>query len=228
MAQSKTSPKYIAFHCKTPASTGGETPLIDSSIVYSYLHNQYPEIEKKLQTYGVRYKRVLPPEDDLASPLGRSWKNTYDVDNESELEEKLAVIPGIQWKWLEDGNLEVITEILPAIKYIASTKYNVFFNSIIAAYKGWDDARNVAADAVMYGNGAKIPANALEDISSFMESNKTAWKWEAGDVIWIDNDLVMHSRNTFAGSREIHASLWNGREAPTSNQLPIAFGEEKQ
>ena len=232
LAQSSTPPKYLAFFCKKPPLYGGETPLVSSTLVCRYLHARYPIIEENLRKYGVRYRRIMPEEDDLGSPLGRSWKNTYQVKTHTELEEKLAVTPGVDYKW-HGTDLEVITEILPAIKYNSETHNYTFYNSLIAAYKGWDDCRNNASKAIMYGNGEAIPASALEDIAQFMESNKVAWKWEQGDVIWIDNDQVMHSRNIFEGEREIYASLWAASDKilemgspppPSKTALPLAFG----
>ena len=75
LAQTSNPPAYVAFHCKKKPDTRGETPILDSNLVYNFLHNKYPTIEKKFADLGVRYRRILPPEDDKTSPIGRSWKN---------------------------------------------------------------------------------------------------------------------------------------------------------
>ena len=78
LAQTSNPPSYVSFYYKQSAETGGETPLIDSTLVYQYLHQKYPLIEKKFSELGVFYK-VLPLNDEPSSPIGRSWKNTYNV-----------------------------------------------------------------------------------------------------------------------------------------------------
>ena len=37
---------------------------------------------------------------------------------------------------------------------------------------------------------------------------KLSWNWKTGDIFWIDNRQVMHSRNHFTGPRKVLASLW--------------------
>jgi alpha-ketoglutarate-dependent taurine dioxygenase len=32
--------------------------------------------------------------------------------------------------------------------------------------------------------------------------------WEQGDVVWVDNDQVLHARRPFTGPRKIMASLF--------------------
>lgn len=46
---------------------------------------------KDLVEHGVRYRRTLPCENDTSSPIGRSWKATYNVQTKKELEATLNV-----------------------------------------------------------------------------------------------------------------------------------------
>ena len=209
LGQTDNPPAYLAFYCKKNALKFGETPLMDSSLIYRYINENHQEFEEKLRTYGVRYRRVLPSEDDKESPLGRSWKNTYNVESKDELENILDYKKGVEYSWLEDNNLEVISDILPAIFYNEETHEHEFYNSIIAAYEGWEDSRNNRLESIIYGNGDKMDFEVLDNISKFIESKKISWKWLEGDIIWIDNRQVLHSRNRYEGERSIYASLWN-------------------
>ena len=209
LAQSKNTPSYVSFYCKKSPETGGETPLIDSSLVYRYIHDKYPEFEQKLKTFGVRYIRILPKDNDLASPLGRGWKSTYNVNTKIELEEKLSRIIGMEYIWLNEDNISITSEILPAIFFNEETKEHIFFNSLIAAFNGWQDKRNNRLKSICYGDNSEMEKDILEDVTNFMEVNKISWKWMEGDFIWIDNRQAMHSRNTFTGDRKVYASLWN-------------------
>ena len=207
LAQTSNPPAYVAFHCKKQPDTKGETPIIDSNLVYKFLHTKFPDIEKKFAKLGVRYRRILPPKDDKTSPIGRSWKNTYDVESCDQLE-KVLTNKGIEFEWLANKEILTISEILPAIYYNEETKQNIFHNSLVAAFIGWHDCRNNRYKSICYGDGSDIEWEVLDAIAFFMECNKVEWKWENGDIIWLDNRQVMHSRNNYTGERVVHASLW--------------------
>ena len=55
----------------------------------------------------------MPAEDDKESPIGRSFYNTYQVTNKSDLEIKLNSIAGLEYEWTPEGSLTVITEPIP-------------------------------------------------------------------------------------------------------------------
>ena len=221
LAQTSNPPAYVAFHCKKQPDTRGETPILDSNLVYNFLHTKFPDVEKKFAELGVRYRRILPPEDDKTSPIGRSWKNTYDVESCDQLE-KVLTNKGIDFEWLANKEILTISEILPAIYYNEETNQNIFHNSLVAAFIGWHDCRNNRYKSICYGDGSNIEWDVLDSIAFFMECNKVEWKWENGDIIWLDNRQVMHSRNNYTGDREVHASLW-GRPL-IENKSPKIIG----
>ena len=75
LAQNANPPQYVFFFCDQAAQTGGETPIIDSTIVYRFAEENHPDFVKKLKECGARYIRTLPPQDDPSSPIGRSYQN---------------------------------------------------------------------------------------------------------------------------------------------------------
>jgi len=109
LAQVKNPPVYLFFYCDQPSETGGETALLDSTVVYRYVNDTFPEFMEKLKTYGARYIRTIPAEDDKESPIGRSFYNTYQVKTKDELEEKLNATEKLEYEWLDDGSLKVCT-----------------------------------------------------------------------------------------------------------------------
>lgn len=68
----------------------------------------------------------MPAEDDPKSPIGRSFYNTYQVSTKEEVEEKLDAIQGLEYHWLEDGSLQVISEPVPSVRFIEEQ----YFHSI--------------------------------------------------------------------------------------------------
>jgi D-xylose reductase len=222
LAQVQDPPLYLFFYCDLPNSGGGgETALIDSTAVYRYTQDHHPQFLQQLSQYGARYTRILPPEDDPESPIGRSFYNTYQVSTLEALEQKLRSIPGLEFAWQPDGCLRVTSEPIPAIKFI-SQQHNqaiyqyTFHNSVIAAFIGWQDSRNDRFQAVRFGNDEPMPVDVLEDIAAYMDQHKINYSWKQGDFFALNNRLVMHSRNPFHGPRRIYASMFGPPSATTS------------
>jgi len=206
MAQAPNPPNYILFYCEIESPEGGATPIIPSTEVANYFTQRYPEFAKQVEEQGVRYIRVMPEVTDPTSAQGRSWKETYDVQTREEAE-KVMGSQGTQCEWQANGDCRTITTALPGLMMDERTGKQVFFNSVIAAYTGWNDSRNVGKKAVVLGNGAPIHEEAVEDVAEFMREKRVAFKWKKGDVLIIDNFLAMHSRETFVRPRRVLASL---------------------
>uniref|UniRef100_A0A6T6I7A8 NADP-dependent oxidoreductase domain-containing protein n=1 Tax=Craspedostauros australis TaxID=1486917 RepID=A0A6T6I7A8_9STRA len=248
LAQTPKPPTYIFFYCKEPPKEGGQTPIIDSTEVYRFAQDHHPQFIDKLKEHGARYIRTLPSQDDPSSPIGRSWQNTWKVSSKMELEQKLSQIDGCTWQWLPDTETDkdmvrITTEPVPAIRMVGQHGPNqvyqwTFANSIVAAFLGWIDRRNPdPKDALRFGNMDVMPADVLQSIADFMHNNRVLHDWEAGDIMAIQNQLVMHSRNPFVGPRKVLASIWGDRvpqekshpdtvlhPEPTHPNDPLVFG----
>ncbi|KAL0415175.1 UNVERIFIED_CONTAM: Clavaminate synthase-like protein [Sesamum latifolium] len=88
-------------------------------------------------------------------------------------------------EWTEDGVKSIMGPI-PAVKYDETRQRKIWFNSMVAAYTGWEDTRNDPKKAVTFG---------MEILC------------QKGDVLLIDNLAVLHSRRPFIPPRRILASL---------------------
>ena len=107
---------------------------------------------------------------------------------------------GTTCQWLPNGDCRTTTAVLPAIRRDARTGKQVFFNSVIAAFTGWNDARNRGDEALVFGDGTPMDSSAVQSVADFMAEKRVAFKWQNGDVLLIDNTLVMHSRDTLRAS----------------------------
>lgn len=206
MAQVPNPPGYVFFYCEVPPEVGGATAIVHSNRVFERFVDADPEFAARLKKTGVRYIRVMPPVDDVESPIGRSWKNTFQVTTPREAEVRMEEL-GTEWEWLEEGSLKTITSVVPAIRKDSRTGLDVFFNSMVAAYTGWEDARNDAQSSVVCGDGSPVSGKALLATQEAMDEESVAIPWEKGDMLWIDNGLVLHARQPFAGPRRILASI---------------------
>ncbi|ETX10831.1 SyrP [Marinomonas ushuaiensis DSM 15871] len=206
MAQVPTPPGYIFFYCDIASPVGGATSILHSGEICEKFFDLNPSFAKKVEEQGVRYIRVMPEETDTSSAIGRSWKETFNVKTREEAEERMKDA-GMRWEWLEDGDLKTETSILEAIRYDEETKQKVFFNSMVAVYSGWNDSRNEGKKAVATADGEPMDDATMNALIEEMNKSCVNFKWQAGDVLWINNHTTLHARQPFEGDRRILASI---------------------
>ena len=126
---------------------------------------------------------------------------------------------GTEWRWLANGDVRTVTKAMPALVNHTSGR-EMFFNSIVAATQGWVDVRNDPSAAVVHGDGTPLDAaahEALESVSGFLKKKQVAFEWRAGDVLIIDNNKALHSREPFVAPRRVLASLWGAPEGDSDD-----------
>ena len=110
-------------------------------------------------------------------------------------------------EWTEDGAKTIMGPI-PANKEDETRQQRkTWFNSMVAAYTGWEDKRNDPKKAVTFGNGDPLPDHIIYDCLRILEEESVAIPWQKGDVLLIDNLAVLHARKPFTPPRRILASL---------------------
>lgn len=205
LAQTPLYPSKLFFYCELAADSGGATPLCRSDILLGALEEEIPNFVTNCREKGVRYTNVMPATADNASGQGRSWQSTLSSATKADAETRLQAL-GYQWQWQEDDSLKVTTPTLPAIRSLADGR-QVFFNQLIAAFKGWKDSRNAGESSIRFGDESEIAAEDMENVSRLSEQITFDLEWQTGDMALVDNFLVMHGRRPFAGERRVLASL---------------------
>lgn len=205
MAQTPVFPHKLFFFCEHAAQSGGATPLCRSDILLERLVIERPTFVKSCEEKGLRYSNVMPASNDESSGQGRSWQSTLTATTVKEAEDRLTSL-NYQWHWLGDGSLKVTTPVLPAIKELDNGK-RVFFNQLIAAHRGWEDARNQAEKSVCFGDGSDFNSKDMNSLIRISDQLTFDLNWQTGDVALVDNFLVMHGRKPYIGERRVLASL---------------------
>ncbi|QDT09825.1 TauD/TfdA family dioxygenase [Planctomycetes bacterium K23_9] len=205
MAQTPLFPKWILFSCEIAPQEGGATPLCRSDVLFERLLKERPEFAQACENRGLQYSNVMPGIDDAASGMGRSWASTLGVDNKEAAEARLAEL-GYSWEWLASGDLRATTPPLPAVMELADGR-KTFFNQLIAAFCGWKDERNDPSSAIRHGDGTVLDADAVRHAATIADEITFDMNWQVGDVVLIDNTVVMHARRSFVGKRKVVASL---------------------
>lgn len=197
MAQTPIYPARISLFCEEAADHGGATVICRSDDMYNKLLDFDAETTNKLEEFGIKYTTTMPGEDRPESGQGRSWRSTLSVDSIDGAEEKLKEL-GYSWEWLEDGSLKAQTAALPAIRTLKNNR-KVFFNQIIAAYKGWDGVFEDPSVALCFGDDSAFSKTYLDKVVSISQEISYDINWENGDVALVDNNLAMHGRLPYSG-----------------------------
>ena len=205
MAQTPLYPSKLFFFCQKAAEHGGSTPICRSDHLWELIQKELPEFSVNCRERGLKYTNIMPAQADLKSGMGRTWQSTLSVDSPKEAEVRLNEL-GYTWEWLNGNELKVTTPVLPAIRKLHDGRYS-FFNQLIAAFKGWKDARNDPSKSITFGDGSIINPNDITKISDLADTITFDLQWEDGDLAIIDNFLCMHGRRSFTGTRKVLASL---------------------
>ena len=205
MAQTPLFPSRLFFFCETAAHADGQTPVCRSDVLLERLAQRDPEFVDACAALGVRYSNVMPAEDDPESGQGRSWRSTLGVEDKNRAEERLEKL-GYRYEWLANDSLQITTAVLPAIRTLVDGR-RVFFNQLIAAFRGWNDVRNATRKSICFGDDSEISPDSMKIAIELADELSFDIAWQPGDVALIDNFLVMHGRRPFSGERRVLASL---------------------
>lgn len=205
MAQTPIYPSKLFFHCEIAPTTGGATPICRSDALMRALESSRPELANRFEAKGLRYTHTMPNAPDPKSGQGRSWRDTLSVSDKPGAEARLTQL-GYEWHWLDDDLLRVTSPVLDAVKTLPDGR-KVFFNQLIAAFRGWKDARNDPNKSITYGDGVPVDPEDMAEIIDMADALTFDLDWQAGDVALLDNFQVMHGRRPFSGKRRVLASL---------------------
>jgi hypothetical protein len=205
MAQTPVWPSKLFFFCERPSERGGATPICRSDVLWERLLDACPEFAHDCSTKGLRYSNVMPSQSDFASGMGRSWQSTLRAATPADAERRLHSL-GYSWEWLPDASLRATTPILPAVRDLGGGRKS-FFNQLIAASRGWKDARNDPSKSITFGDGSPLDRDAATLAAEIADELTFDIVWQQGDVALVDNFATMHGRRTFDGTRKVLASL---------------------
>lgn len=219
MAYRKRFPKKIFFYCETAPLFGGETPIADLKKVYQDVPEQ---VRSKLQNDGIIYYRHLknytPVKKylSLLNPLIKvaTWQFVFKTQD-PEIVNEYCRKNHYEAEWLTDGSVILKTR-LPAMN-----ETGVWFNSFHffqVHSRIWGSLMTSAFKLIKLftrdpdmsattGMKARLSDQEISQIVDAYEKNQVAFKWQEGDLLYLDNTLTAHGRNPYFGKRKILVSL---------------------
>ena len=216
---SASHPDLVLFCCVTPAATGGATPLADGRRVWRRLSER---LRDEFRTRRIIFIQNLRGEDRGA---GKSWMEAYQTQNPGQVEEFLRSI-GANFSWKRDGSLHV-EETLSPIKVHPVTSAEALFcpadTWYLSAEKfggGREGAKRASDEYYQYcrfEDGDEIAPWTIAEIKSAVADELREFQWRRGDVLLIDNRIVLHGRASFTGDRLVLVAMGTDRPRRASD-----------
>lgn len=200
-------PGRILFLSCECASDGGETPIADSRLVYHSIPSATRALfESKAVTYIRNY-----------GPFGLSWQETFQTNVRHDVQ-SYCDEHGILWHWSDDGQLQT-KQTLPAVRLHPETREPIWFNQAhlfhvsnlgkvadhLVSLFGPDHLPRNAT----FGDGSEISRGTLREIREAYDSNAATFRWQANDLMILDNMLWAHGRRPFEGNRRVLVAMTN-------------------
>lgn len=204
-AYTREWPMKIWFHCVTAAPEGGETPIADSRAIWRHM----PETIRRRFAPGVLYVRNYG-EFDVP------WQQVFNTGERAEVE-TWCRRSGIRFEWKPDGGLRT-TQLCQATAVHPRTGETVWFNQAhlfhvsnlqpevresLEELLGTDEMPRTAC----FADGSPIPDAMLDEVRAVLQAQTVSFRWQAGDVLMLDNMLAAHARAPFKGPRKVVVAM---------------------
>jgi alpha-ketoglutarate-dependent taurine dioxygenase len=208
-------PLKIFFCCLTPPDDGGETPIADCRRV---LQGIAPEIQARFKDKG-GWMLVRNFRDDL----GLSWQTAFQTTDKAQVDEYCRGA-GIATDWrgdhLRTRQIRPVTATHPRTGEVVWFNHATFFHvstlesavhqSLLAQYEEEELPNNT-----YYGDGSPIEPAILDHLRAAYLQATVKFPWQSGDILMLDNMLVAHGREPFAGPRKIVVGMADPFSRPT-------------
>jgi alpha-ketoglutarate-dependent taurine dioxygenase len=206
-------PRRQSFFCQLASARGGETPIVDSRLVYDRMR---PLLRQEFEDKGLVYYRNFIPGLDI------SWQKFFRTEVKAQVESTCRG-QGIEVLWKPNGALRISTRAPAVIRHPSGRPS--FCNQILLHHIAALDQKTSAAlqallppedlpRNVCFGDGSPIPSASVEEVMELTTATAVRFEWHTGDVIFHDNLAVAHARCPFEGKREIRVALGDVVDMP--------------
>lgn len=196
-------PMRLFFYCHIPSETGGETPIGSTRAIKERIS---PAIQDVFRKKGILYVR------NYGDGFGLPWQTVFQTEDRSEVESYCKSV-GIEVEWKGENRLRT-RQRGPCLVRHPRTGEEVWFNhatffhvttlppmirdSLIENFDAFDLPTNT-----FYGDGTPIEPDILEELRTIYLESLIRFRWQQGDILFIDNLLAVHGREPFTGKRAI-------------------------
>jgi alpha-ketoglutarate-dependent taurine dioxygenase len=199
----QTWPLKIFFLCVRPAATGGATPIADCRRVGSRID---PDVRERFRARGWMVVR------NFGTGFGLAWTTVFQTDDRRQVEAHCRR-GGIDVEWRAGDRLRT-RAVRPALTAHPKTGEPIWFNHAtffhvstleqsvrepLLAEFGEDELPT----NTFYGDGSPIEPEVLDHLRAAYRAETVRFDWQRGDLLMLDNMLVAHGREPYAGERRV-------------------------
>jgi alpha-ketoglutarate-dependent taurine dioxygenase len=216
-------PAKIFFYCEVAARRGGETILADTRKI---IRDIDPAVLERFRAQGVVYARVFQKRKAWREFIKKfvlvyfhlTWQQVFNTEDPAEVEAGCRRL-ALPFSWRPNGDL-LVRNHAPAVIRHPQTQEELWFNHVTSLHFNpktldWPVyltrrllyRREDLPTDVLYGNGDRIPDADLRTIYEAIDRHTIAFPWQPGDLLVLDNRLVAHGRNPYAGARRVLVTM---------------------
>jgi len=200
-------PSLMMFACLTAPTGGGATTVADSPAVLEALP---ADLVERVEREGWLLMRTYNED------IGASIVDAFGTDHRPAVEAYCRA-KAIEFEWQTDGTLRTRQHRSAVVRH-PLTGRRCWFNQI-AFLNGWTLAPEVREYLVdmygeaglpfntRFGSGDPIGADVVQAINEAYEAHTVRERWEAGDLLLVDNIRTAHAREAFEGPREVVVAM---------------------
>ncbi|KAH6798635.1 hypothetical protein C2S51_035119 [Perilla frutescens var. frutescens] len=192
----KEFPKKVILFCEVPPPEGGETPFVPSFRVTERMTEEFPEFVEELDKKGLRYTFTALSNDNTGSMRGRGWQDAFATSDPAEAERRAKAL-GMDVEWLANGGVKTILGPRCLTRVFEERKERrMWFNTMVGMH-GKELSSATMAD------GTEIPADVVKRCEEIIEEESIQFKWQKGDVLFLDNYATLHGRRPSLPPRKV-------------------------
>ncbi|MCF3130660.1 TauD/TfdA family dioxygenase [Streptomyces olivochromogenes] len=215
-------PGLMLFACTTPPGEGGATAVADAEEVLQALPAGLVE---RFEREGWLLTRSYNDE------IGASLAESFGTDDHAAVE-RYCRASAIDFTWQPDGSLHTRQRRSAVVRHPLSGR-RCWFNQI-AFLNEWTLAPEVREYLVdvygedglpfntRFGDGTPIEEDVVQLLNATYEKHTRREPWQAGDLMLVDNIRTAHSREAYAGEREVLVGMAEPRRLPDGCPTPEA------
>ncbi|KAK1298805.1 Clavaminate synthase-like protein [Acorus calamus] len=151
---------------------------------------EVPEELREMEEKGLSYAFFAPSKNKTSSMRGRGWEDA-------------AKALGMDIEWLLDGGAKTMLRPRPLTRVFPDRKgRRMWFNTIVGMH-GKEISSATMAD------GTEIPSQVVKRCEEIIEEESIQFKWEKGDVLFLDNLALLHGRRPSWPPRRVLVATCN-------------------
>ena len=210
MAYTARYPKIFTISCLKKSQWGGETAICDNRDIHVKLD---PTFLKNCEDRKIRYWNCLHSKDSDKN-LYQSWQLRFKTEDKDGVN---GFLESEKYSYLwEDDTLFYWKNLSPTATHNISGE-KLWFNQISALHSSYYADMRCHENLKLakreypchstYGDGEEFEQYDIDDHRRCVWESAVGFDWQNGDILFLDQMIVQHSRLSFVGDRKVGVSL---------------------